>query len=338
MEYLKPLFHDYLNEEGAVDVAGYTFYRDAILREMETEGYKEAFDVWLEQRQNENKSRADEILAQFDNERRFRKLKEIYESGAIIPFVGAGMSMPSGYPGWTNFLYKVLEETRILQGDFDALIKGGLYEEAAQKLCDDLPNGCFLEHIENAFGLNNDIVGPVQRLPYLFKNAVITTNFDSVLSKSYVAADLNFNEELLGADATELPRVLGENKRVLVKLHGKANTSRSRILTKSEYDKYYQDDAALETVIEAISNRTLLFIGCSLTVDRTIQCLGRIVERKGHENVPRHYAFIKLYEGEDRLTRRNELAAANIFPIWYEDDHDECIEALLEKLAEEVNA
>jgi len=337
MEYLKPLFHDFLNEDGEVDVAGYIFYRDSILRELEKEGYKEAFDAWLEQRQNENIICADEILALFDNDRRFRKLKEIYVSGAIIPFVGAGMSMPSGYPGWTKFLYKVLEETRVPKGDFDAMIEAGQYEEAAQALYDDLPNGCFLEHVENAFGLNNDILGPVQRLPYLFKNAVITTNFDSVLSKSYIAAGLNFDEELLGANATELPRVLGENKRVLVKLHGKANTSRRRILTKSEYDQHYQDDTALETVIEAISNRTLLFVGCSLTVDRTIQCLARIVERKGHENVPRHYAFLKLNDGEDRLARRDQLAAANIFPIWYEDDHDECIEALLEKLAEGVS-
>ncbi|MEC9413089.1 MAG: SIR2 family protein, partial [Pseudomonadota bacterium] len=144
-------------------------------------------------------------------------------------------------------------------------------------------------------------------------------------------------EELLGPVAEELPRALGENKRVLVKLHGKANSSRNRILTKDEYDKHYHDEQALESVIEAISNRTLLFLGCSLTVDRTVQCLARIVARRGHEHVPRHYAFLKLNEGEDRLARRDQLAEANIYPIWYTDDHDESIEALLEKLSEGLN-
>ncbi|EKO3415612.1 SIR2 family protein [Vibrio fluvialis] len=337
MDYLTPQFHDYLNEEGEVDVAGYTFSRDNILKELEVEGYKEAFADWLQQRQIENLSRADEILNLHDNRARFNRLKEIYARGAIIPFVGAGMSMPSNYPGWTKFLYQVLDETKVSKVDFDEAIAKGQYEEAAQMLSDALPAGCFLEHVENAFGANQEICGVVQRLPLIFKQAVVTTNFDDVLNRCYENTNFNFEEELLGPVAEELPRTLGENKRVLVKLHGKANSSRNRILTKDEYDKHYQDEQALESVIEAISNRTLLFLGCSLTVDRTVQCLARIVARKGYEHVPRHYAFLKLNEGEDRLARRDQLAAANIYPIWYTDDHDESIEALLEKLTEGVN-
>lgn len=337
MDYLIPQFHDYLNEEGEVDVVGYVFSRESILKELEKEGYQEALNEWLQQRQIENIARADEILELFDNLGRFRKLKEIYKRGAIIPFVGAGMSMPSDYPGWTKFLYQVLDETKVNKAVFDETIAKGQYEEAAQMLSDALPAGCFLEYVENAFGANQEICGVVQRLPLIFKQAVVTTNFDNVLNRCYENANFNFEEELLGPVAEELPRALGENKRVLVKLHGKANSSRNRILTKNEYDNHYQDDQALESVIEAISNRTLLFLGCSLTVDRTVQCLARIVARKGHEHVPRHYAFLKLNEDEDRLARRDQLAAANIYPIWYTDDHDDSIEALLEKLTEGVN-
>lgn len=337
MDYLIPLFHDYLNEEGEIDVVGYVFSRDNILKELDKEGYQEALNEWLQQRQEENLNRAKEILALFDNQRRFQKLKEIYTRGAIVPFVGAGMSIPSDYPGWTKFLFQVLDETKVGKTVFDETIAKGQYEEAAQMLSDALPVGCFLEYVENAFGGNQDIYGVVQRLPQIFKQAVVTTNFDNVLNRCYENANFNFEEELIGPNAEELPRVLGENRRVLVKLHGKANSSRNRILTKEEYDNHYQDDQALESVIEAISNRTLLFLGCSLTVDRTIQCLSRIVARKGHEHVPRHYAFLKLNAGEDRLARRDQLAAANIYPIWYTDDHDESIEALLEKLIEGGN-
>lgn len=337
MDYLASQFHDYINEEGDIDVAGYSFARDMILKELEQEGYKEAFNDWLEQRKTESLDRAVEILDKFDNRGRFQRLKEIYRRGAIIPFVGAGMSMPSEYPGWTKFLYQVLEDTTVNQGDFNATLSEGLYEEAAQMLCDALPAGCFLEHVENAFGAKQEVNGVIQRLPYLFKNAVITTNFDNLVKRCYSNVQVDFNEELLGAYAKELPRLLGENQRVLVKLHGKANSSRQRILTKDEYDNHYDNEGALESVIEAISNRTLLFLGCSLTVDRTLQCLARIVEKKGHENVPRHYAFLKLNEDDDRLARRDQLAAANIYPIWYTEDHDESIEALLEKLAEGVN-
>ena len=337
MDYLIPQFHDYLNEEGEVNVAGYTFPRDNILKELDTEGYKEAFNEWLQQRQKNNLSRAGEILELHDNQRRFNRLKEIYGRGAIIPFVGAGMSMPSDHPGWTKFLYQVLDETTVNKDAFKSTITEGQYEEAAQMLSDALPAGCFLEQVENAFGGNQQIYGIVQRLPLIFKQAVVTTNFDNVLTRCYENANVNFEEELLGLAAEGLPRALGENKRVLVKLHGKANSSHNRILTKNEYDNHYQDNQALEAVIEAISSRTLLFLGCSLTIDRTIQCLRRIVNRKGCENVPRHYAFLMINKDEDRLARRDQLAAANIYPIWYTEDHDESIEALLEKLTEGVN-
>ena len=61
-----------------------------------------------------------------------------------------------------------------------------------------------------------------------------------------------------------------------------------------------------------------------------------IVKEKGADNLPRHYAFIGLKNESEKLVRRDELAEANIYPIWYDanDDHDECIEALLLKLSE----
>lgn len=334
MNYLKKLFHEFLNEEGEVSVAGYPFYRDQILRELEKQGYNEAFDDWKMKRKENNLEIAKTILDEYDNAFRFRKLQEIYNRGKVIPFVGAGLSMPSGYPGWTGFLRKVLTETRVDTDTFEKMLENGEYEEAAQLLSDDLPAGCFLEQVENYFGYDCEIVGPVQRIPYVFKDSVITTNFDSVIDRCYSDAQLDFEEVLLGAEAQELPRALGENKRVLVKLHGKANSSRNRILTKVEYDKHYSSSAELEKVIEVISSNTLLFVGCSLSVDRTIKCLANIALKKNIETIPRHYAFLKLNESDDRLSRRDELALAGIHPIWYTGDHDECIEALLEKLSE----
>ena len=51
-----------------------------------------------------------------------------------------------------------------------------------------------------------------------------------------------------------------------------------------------------------------------------------------------HYAFLRLEEDDQRIKRQNELAKANIFPIWYpkDEDHDECIMALLMKLKEDI--
>ncbi|WP_447928115.1 SIR2 family protein [Vreelandella sp. EE27] len=346
MEYLKSMFDSELRwvegageNEGKLGFGDIYFYPSEILKGLDTAGYENAFIEWCNQRRNERLQKADEILALYDNKDRFVRLKEIYAKGAVTPFIGAGLSRPSGYPGWTEFLERVLPETDVDKTKFDSLIDDGDFEEAAELLCNDLPRGSFLEQVENAFGVSRDIDGCVRKLPYVFTSAVITTNFDNVLERVYSESDLGaFDENLLAGDAEELPRALGEGKRTLIKLHGSANKSKNRILTKSEYDRHYQKEGSLESVIEALSTRTLLFFGCSLTVDRTLTCLKEIVARKGVENSPKHYAFLKTSDLKARNRHKRQLAECNIHVIWYTDDHDECLDALLEKLMEGVDA
>lgn len=338
MEYLRAVFDNELNDVGEVTIAGNKFYRDIILRSLDPTAYEDAFVDWCNEKREEKITKADEILSLFDNEGRFLRLKEIYASGSVIPFIGAGMSMKSGYPSWSGFLNKVLNETQVEKEEFTGLIDSGQYERAAQLLYDSLPAGSFLEHVENAFGIERQISGCLQKLPFIFKSAVVTTNFDSLLEKVYQSSDLRgFEEVLLAGDAVDFPKVLGEGRKALVKLHGNARSSRNRVLVQSEYDLHYGANKTLETVINAISSQTLLFIGCSLTVDRILICLKTIADSRGIENIPKHYAFLRLDEPDQRLERRDQLAECNIHPIWYvDDDHDESLEALLEKLIDGV--
>lgn len=340
MEYLKGEFDDELsaeiNDDGDVNIAGYPFKPDIILKEIDPTIYDEVFNEWLDKRKKNLLTKADEILGLYDNQSRFNRLKEAYKRGAVIPFIGAGMSIPSGYPGWTKFLQQHCNETRVREEDLNHLLSQGKYEEAAQALADDMSPVSFDEAIENVFEHDNDLVGPIQLLPSIFNTSVITTNFDTVIKRCYDNSESYFTETLLGADAKELPRYLGRGDKVLVKLHGKANSNRNRVLTYSEYEEHYGDPSCLQNTIEAISTKTLLFLGCSLVIDRTIHTLTQLVMEKGHEVATRHYAFLSIREDEDRLARKNDLIKANIFPIWYPADegHDKCIEALLLKLKE----
>lgn len=341
IDFLKGKFDDELVAEidpkdGKVKVAGYSCTPGVFLKEMDPVSYEIALSEWLEQRKERLLIKADEIIGLYGTKGRFNRLRESYQRGAVIPFLGAGMSIPSGYPGWTKFLWQLRNETRVSEEDLKCLLSQGKYEEAAQMLADDMPAGSFDEAIENIFGHDGDLAGPIQLFPYIFNTSIITTNFDNVIKRCYEAADLSFSDTLLGAEARQLPRRLGEGSKVLVKLHGKANSDCSRVLTYSEYQRYYGEQPCLRDVIEAICTKTLLFVGCSLNVDRTIQTLTQLVEDNGYGLATRHYAFLSISEDEDRLARRDDLAKANIFPIWYpaEDDHDECIEALLQKLVE----
>ncbi len=337
MEFLKKVFNNELNVRGHIEIAGYTFQRDEVLNTMDSEAYKQAFIDWKQERKINLISKADEILKPYNNLNKFKALQNKFRESKTIPFIGAGMSMSSNYAGWTSFLYQLRADTRITEEELDSLINNGEYEKAAQILLNDMPQNSFDEAISNEYHFNNDILGAVQYLPYIFSTSVITTNFDNVLKRCYDDSSKPFSEVLLGADTEELARLISSDDKLLIKLHGKANSSIKRILTEDEYNKHYEDSSILKKSIETICSNSLLFLGCSLSTDRTIKTMIEIVTEQGGSVVP-HYAFIGLIDESERLDRRDELAKANIHPIWYDanDDHDECIEALLLKLVDGV--
>ena len=122
MDYLKSLFDAYLNEFRASRYCWIHIYAGCHPERIESEGYKAAFQEWIEQRKETMIEKANQIIALHDNRDRFRKLKEIHTRGSIVPFVGAGMSIPSGCPGWTSFLYSLVSETRLSKSQIDDLI------------------------------------------------------------------------------------------------------------------------------------------------------------------------------------------------------------------------
>jgi hypothetical protein len=342
MDYLQSAFLDALAQEqntyvedGRIYIRAHHWAPEDVLRTMlKPEAYNEAFDDWIAERQEELVAAADGILKQYALGDRFQALTEAYSREAVIPFVGAGLSIPSKYPGWTAFLRAQRKETDIEENVFEQMLHGGRYEEAAELLATKLGAG-FNEAVHNSFGLSREIIGCVQYLPYVFNSAAITTNFDDVLKRSYDNAKQSFAETIPGNRSVELPRIMAAGNKVLVKLHGTATSGFGRILTKTEYDRHYAGQTELKRAITALCSRTLLFVGCSLSVDRTLGVMKQLVDENGHDGIARHYAFLEDPGSPTaRSSRRTMLLACNIYPIWYPPgEHDTSIEALLTKLA-----
>jgi hypothetical protein len=178
VDFLKLLFNEELDGDGGITIAGAVFQRSRILSELEPATYELAFSEWRAQRKERMLEVAEAILALYDNRERFERLKHAYQTGSVIPFVGAGLSIPSGYLGWTAFLYKLRDESYVPKDELDEMVRLGEYEEAAQRIFDD-SNRLFNEGLVNHFAGDRDIYGPVQYLPYIFAGSVFTTNFDS---------------------------------------------------------------------------------------------------------------------------------------------------------------
>lgn len=342
-EYLRPAFKEALAQEqnlrvdkGRVYIRFMHWAPDEMLEKMvEPKAYDDLFGDWAEERQEELTEAAKVMLDETGQLARFEKFKEAYKAGKVVPFVGAGMSQPSEFPGWTAFLRDLVPETTVTPETMEDFLKRGQYEEAAECLADSL-GPAFNEAVENAFGSSRPLAGCVQMLPYVFPGSVITTNFDDVIKRCYGATGITFSEEMSGSDATELPRMLAAGRRVLLSLHGRATSARGRILTAKEYEQHYGTGDGLQNAIGAICNSTLLFLGCSLTVDRTMHAMKKLVETRGHDTATRHYAFLSLPKSDaEKVERRDQLVACNIYPIWYPaGTHDESIESLLLALLE----
>lgn len=338
MEHLRKQFHEELDSDGDIVIAGDTFVRHDILNGLAPETYKIAFEEWIENRRERMIEKADEILSLYDNRNRFETLRKTFQAGSMLAFVGAGLSMPSGFPSWTKFLYDLCNESHVKVDDLKAALKKGLYEEAAEMLYRDLGATLFNENVHTTFGRSLPPLGPINYLPRLFPaSSLLTTNFDDLIEEIYKGEGCQgFDKIVCGKVIAEVSRLMTAGSRVLVKIHGKCDEIADRVLTFGEYEAAYSDGRALKLFFNHVMfGRSMLFLGCSLATDRTITTMKQLVSEYGSGNLPRHYAFLELKSSDDRVARKRELADANIFPIWYgEGEHDESLEALFLKLLE----
>lgn len=328
---------DVRNDGREVVIGSALWLADEVLKELDIEAYEDAFYEWKLAREKELIHLANLILKKYNCAKYFDLLVQDYKKGLVLPFVGAGMSASSGYPTWHSFLKQLCKEVKIAdRPSCENLLSSSKFEEAAQFLKDKMTPTRFTHAIRGHFAVEKPIEGPIQILPYLCEGSAITINFDYVLEKVYTDAGHDF-EEIFGARETELfLDALTSNKRVLLHFHGKADRSDNRVLTHEEYNEYYEENGEkFKKLIQAIgSKKSMLFLGCSLSVDRLFRTMCDISQVGSWSQ---HYAFLgipKSMTEDERIERSDELSGASITPIWYPSDlgHDEFIEALLCKL------
>ena len=194
MDYFRALFEQELGESDPIRICGFEYSSADVLREMSRDDFQSCFLGWMDSRKQEAKSRALEFLEEHGCLKRFNRLHDQLEAESVIPFVGAGMSLSSGFPLWGRFLESIVIDYQDLRHTVADLVLQSRYEEAAQAIVDQIGNNSFTESIENTFGSRrNTISGPIQLLPHIFKRGCITTNFypaDTGFRVSIAADDL----------------------------------------------------------------------------------------------------------------------------------------------------
>jgi hypothetical protein len=294
-----------------------------------------------------NQQMLDQILNIGDNEDNLRRLIGQLESDLrVTPFIGAGLTIPLGFPGWSSFLHSQAKKAGIEKSIQQRLDKGE-YEDAAEDLLKSRGYRAFQDAIDSNFGSHKltgqKVKGAVTLLPQLTAGPVITTNFDNVLEEVFEQADSPFEHVVWGAKASSATRAFHQGLRFLLKIHGDAADSADRVLTKSDYEKYYgsADGSSINFTFPLPSllkmiliSRPLLFLGCSLKQDRTVGILKQITHE--YPDIA-HYAIVERPASDDQFQERSRfLSNHSIRPVWYPNGSHDLIEPLLAHLVDQA--
>jgi hypothetical protein len=320
--------------EGGVFIGSTEFLPVEVLRE-DPDAFREEFDLWLtEVWKPEQQLRRNEILMLRGNEKRYTDLIDAFGRQQVVPFVGSGMSVPSGLPTWSDLLRRVREFTPCDPAEVERLLELSLFEEAADLLASGTNPRLLAERIEHDLRIDepNVIGGPVMLLPALFPRLVITTNLDDVLEHMYRSCEKPFSHVLAGRELARYRSLKSTSLGFLLKLHGDCRQADGRVLLSSEYDVTYAAGSMVREEISLLYRlNSLLFLGCSLGADRTVRLIEEVAG--SDPSMPKHYCFLPIPDGDAiRIERENFLTQRGIYPIWYSLPHDESVTALLDGL------
>ncbi len=122
--------------------------------------------------------------------------------------------------------------------------------------------------------------------------------------------------------------------RCILKLHGSVGEEESYIFTQSQYNSSYGNPINFElplpkTLRQIYISHSLLFLGCSLEQDRTLE-LFQTIKNEGHFEIPQHFAILSQPSDPTRKREKeNYLREINIKTLWYPTDEHENVGKIL---------
>ena len=275
-----------------------------------------------------------------ESERNFQELVSAVRDGYVTAFLGAGLSADT-HPTWPT-LHSLIQELaastpkRPYRSD-TAAVDFGNFRSA-------LGDERFLKVLKDVFA------GPIAEPPELYRivdqisgiHPLVTTNYDENLAS---VARVNSREFELTAYPE--PRVQSR----YIYLHGRAATAgeaRHLVVCNEDYDHAYGYAGAVQLILTALLNNSVVFIGSSLSdpdLDAVLNATNRY-RRIGQGRLIPLFAILpaKLNPANGDLPLiqhididTDRLKAKGVQPIWYvcEDDHAQ-LRAILRRLEAET--
>jgi len=267
------------------------------------------------------------------NQERFEQLVNCLLEDVVVPFVGAGLSVESGFPTWKDHLKQQARTAGIDPAVTALLLQEGRYEEVIDDIEIIRNTDVFIQEVRDVFSKTGKVTDITLRLTELFTDTIITTNYDHVIEQAYDTGVKNRIQVIGSFDILEDPN---EEEITIIKLHGNVKTPARCILSKQQYDAAYGNGTIdLSKPIPKLLSyyyrtSSLLFLGCSLNLDRTMQVFQAVKNGLGDLDRPQHFSLESMPESEEQLLERNAyLLSFGITPIWFPKNNYDYIEQIL---------
>jgi len=260
------------------------------------------------------------------------ELRRLLEEGKLIPFIGAGLSMPLGLPSWSDLISIIsnqlgydpdvfkLNGTDLQLAEYYVAIKGGI--------------GPLRSEMDRLFNPTDDIIKKSRahnalvemKLPIIY-----TTNYDRIIERAFELKGVACHTIASIDDMVELAREVTQ----VVKFHGSFDDDASLVLTESSYFERLEFESAIDIKLRAnILGKTLLFVGYSLSDINIRYMLYKLhklrqhVRREGKRDPSAYLATFGSGEIQKMLLARWDVSIVELDPVDKVRSVDEFMESL----------
>lgn len=268
------------------------------------------------------------------------ELKTKYNNHKIIPFIGAGLSIPFQLKSWNDLIQELkesfLNEIHWAMIDFD--LELGEYQSAIENIkkyggIDDQPiqekiADCYSKRMEST---NNTVDNNYTDLVKENFRIYLTTNYDRLI-EDYISKINSFNS--LTDYTSNMQRLFENQEKYLFHIHGSVSNPDSIIISSEKYDKLYSDET-FDNMMKAFSSSySFLFLGFSFN-DTFVKTLV-----KNHKKYFKgtHYMLIdaKALDAKQRGELSREYGLRIIEYDASKSSHIEEIRKLIAEITEEI--